>query len=284
MNVFTRDFNVAVLPCPTGAYCPANTTLPVPCPAGTYNPTTGGNALSSCLACGYGYFCPYNSSWGTPCAPGTYNDLASASACTTCPAGAYCPQAAMPSALLCPQGTYNPAVNGTCLACTVGTYSATTNRTSMCAACPANSACTAPDTIVPCPPNTESVAGSASVLSCTCMAGFLCTYSKRLVVRVTLSTNETMASLQNNTDFQMKLKVAIAAACGVDVSNVILQGFRVTSQSRRLLSDTQSIQITVVVEGSTTVTNMTQAMLRAGIRQPMAFTVEEAHWVFRQHH
>jgi len=43
--------------CPTGAYCPAGSTLPVPCPRGTYSSGTNLDDPTDCTPCDPGFFC-----------------------------------------------------------------------------------------------------------------------------------------------------------------------------------------------------------------------------------
>jgi hypothetical protein len=43
--------------CPTGAYCPQGSILPVACGAGSYNARVGGESLSACTTCPPAFYC-----------------------------------------------------------------------------------------------------------------------------------------------------------------------------------------------------------------------------------
>ena len=43
--------------CPTGSYCPQQTSNPVPCPIGTFNDQTGRHSESQCTNCTGGSYC-----------------------------------------------------------------------------------------------------------------------------------------------------------------------------------------------------------------------------------
>ena len=51
-------FAMSCIYCPTGTYCPAQSTTPIPCPADTYGPVYG---LSSCKLCPSGWTSPVSS-------------------------------------------------------------------------------------------------------------------------------------------------------------------------------------------------------------------------------
>ena len=86
--------------CPTGHYCPTNTTRSdeYPCPEGTYNNVAGQQTPESCEACTLGTYCEgEGNTWPTnDCSPGWYcNGSATTNMSTThggrCQPGYYCP-------------------------------------------------------------------------------------------------------------------------------------------------------------------------------------------------
>ena len=87
--------------CPSGHYCPINTTQPFqfPCQPGTYNNLTGQKTVSSCVSCPKGSYCEgYGNSWPTGlCSAGWWcNGSATSNMTTTqggkCQPGYYCPE------------------------------------------------------------------------------------------------------------------------------------------------------------------------------------------------
>ena len=114
--------------CPTGYYCPADTTTPIPCPAGTYNNFTNKVAVGDCVVCPVGQYCTINSTLPVDCAAGSYRIVEGATKqadCTVCPAGNYCPIKSI-TPENCTVGTYNPSTGGDdisdCLACLAGNF------------------------------------------------------------------------------------------------------------------------------------------------------------------
>jgi hypothetical protein len=114
--------------CPTGYYCPVDTTIPFPCPAGTYNNLTGQNDAADCLVCPVGQYCPIISTLPADCAAGSYRITEGAQQqenCTVCPSGNYCPVRSV-TPTNCSAGTYNPTTGGgavsDCLACLAGNF------------------------------------------------------------------------------------------------------------------------------------------------------------------
>ena len=114
--------------CPTGYYCPADTTTPVPCPAGTYNSLTNKITVGDCLACPVGQFCTISSTLPVDCAAGSYRIVEGAQKqgdCTVCPSGNYCPVKSV-TPTNCTAGTYEPTTGGvalaSCLSCPVGDF------------------------------------------------------------------------------------------------------------------------------------------------------------------
>jgi hypothetical protein len=94
-----------------------------------------------------------------------------------------------------------------------------------------------------CPPNTISAVSnrSTTILNCRCLAGYVCTYTKRLSVKVRLY-NTTLAGF----DIKQRLFFisAMASAAGVSTSSVsILNVNNIQQRRRNLLSSTQQIEI-----------------------------------------
>jgi hypothetical protein len=85
-----------------------------------------------------------------------------------------------------------------------------------------------------CPPNTISAVSnrSTTILNCRCIAGYVCTYTKRLSVKVRLY-NTTLAS------FDIKKRIfcisAMATAAGVSANSVTILNIDQLSGRRRLL-------------------------------------------------
>jgi len=148
--IFYDDQNVTLAQavCPTGSYCPSDSTSSIGCPAGTFQPLVGATNVDSCQACPINGYCPHASSVAfTPCPSGfmcdsmlmiepigcavtTYQPLSNQSACLACPAGSKCPLANMSTAMGCGLGSYQ-ALPGqtTCSACPAGQYCALTTTT-----------------------------------------------------------------------------------------------------------------------------------------------------------
>ena len=95
--------------CPTGHYCPQNSSHPIECLAGTFNPYFG---QASCFVCPAGFYCG-----------ATSTDLSNSS----CPGGHYCPEGTkFDMQYPCPSGTYNSFTGAhnisACEACPPGMY------------------------------------------------------------------------------------------------------------------------------------------------------------------
>jgi len=71
-----------------------------------------------------------------------------------------------------------------------------------------------------CPIYTTSLQGQDNILQCTCLAGFYCTYGKRIFGRVTLNMSASAFDLSMQSNF----KKAIAASAGVTESDVVILG------------------------------------------------------------
>lgn len=149
----------AVQTCPSGYYCPTDTTTPTPCPAGTYFSGTNANNANQCVDCPAGNYCPQASATPTNCAAGTYRGGlkgVAQSSCTDCPTGNYCPiQSINPTncsagtylsftkaiaannCSACPAGQFCPIATTTPTNCAAGTYRGTTGAAAQgdCSAC-----------------------------------------------------------------------------------------------------------------------------------------------------
>lgn len=123
-----------------------------------------------------------------------------------CPAGFVCPVDSL-AGIACVKGTYNNMTNafsnGQCNMCPVGFY------------CPEASV-----NPTRCPIYTTSLQGQDNILQCTCLAGYYCTYAKRIFGRVTLN----MSASAFDESMQSKFKKAIAASAGVTESDVVILG------------------------------------------------------------
>ena len=97
--------------CPTGAYCPQQTGVPLLCAAGTYNDVPG--ETTACSTCPASFYCPTNTS--------SFLDF-------PCPPGYVCPEGTKyASQHPCPAGTYNPStlrqnITDGCQLCPPGQY------------------------------------------------------------------------------------------------------------------------------------------------------------------
>lgn len=121
--------------CPSGHYCPIQTTKPIACPGGTYGAITGLTAPQCSGRCLHGYYCPPGSMSPTErvCGPNVF-----------CPEGSSSPSKAnngayvingdsgvASRALLCPIGSYCSPFNnsGTAQLCPAGTFGSTMGLT-----------------------------------------------------------------------------------------------------------------------------------------------------------
>ncbi|EQC38608.1 hypothetical protein, variant [Saprolegnia diclina VS20] len=149
--------------CPPGNYCPMGSAFPVGCAPGTYSPLLGAGSCLGCptgffcpqntsvpIGCPAGSFCPTNTSLPQPCPVATYSNvvnLTSSSQCALCSPGAFCNATGLtqPTGLcasgyvctggspianpinqtfgsLCPPGNYCPVGSATGTKCPIGTY------------------------------------------------------------------------------------------------------------------------------------------------------------------
>ena len=118
--------------CPTGAYCPEDSTSPTLCPAGSFNPGLGGPGLASCRPCTAGSYC---------------HSAGQANATGLCSAGYYCPAGQLvpePHAYGCPVGYRCPVGSPAPLLCRNGTYQDAPLQDD-CKVCPEGFYCLLPD-------------------------------------------------------------------------------------------------------------------------------------------
>lgn len=159
--------------------------------------------------------------------------------CSICPAGSYCPiQTVRP--ILCVAGTHRDTPGAShlnqCALCLPGTFSLQVGRTSNCPLCEANFYCRTSTSKDICPLHTTSSAGSYSRVNCICDPGYQCTYYKQIQAIVTL--NATLWEFQNDINgVRTAFIAAMAAAAGVQPSQVTINDVLTQSQRRRLLSE-----------------------------------------------
>jgi len=211
---------------------------------------------TACVSCSAGSFASsVNSTQCSQCSPGLFASGEGNSQCLGCAAGSYAALATSANCSLCPAGHFSN-VTGPCLPCVAGSFASMQGSTK-CADCKtcalyyaaSSKQCAAGsvnDTVVctcqrnyygpgttcsPCPANTVSDPGNtSSLLSCRCVAGYVCTYTKRIEATVHIS-NMSLADFTAN--YQDAFLAAIAKAAGVDISKVTIV---VAKSGRRLLS------------------------------------------------
>ena len=218
-----------------------------PCPYHSFNDGAPGDIRScmcvpgyhrsetpvfTCEACQAGYFSGLNQDECDPCPPGSSSE-ASATECLPCDAGTYQPAFGL-LCLPCLAGTHSTQNATDCLPCPkqfycegagelalcpLGSYSNLTGlmERSQCPACPAGQYCPAPNLSLACPDHTSSAPKSSTKLQCSCLPGYVCTYSKTLHVKVTMPL--TLAQFEA---LREQFIEAVAAASGVDPSKVTI--------------------------------------------------------------
>lgn len=161
----------------------------------------------ACEACTRGYWSGVNSKSCTACAIGYYS-LDAATECIHCPAGKY----SSIGSSECSNASIVAPVE--MVSCQVGTFGVYPN----CSACP---------------PNTNSTINHTStLLDCRCLAGFVCTYTKRISVVLTL--HEITWNMTTIVGLSQSAVVdAIAQAAGVSRDKVVISS--VLPSRRRLL-------------------------------------------------
>ena len=147
----------------------------------------------------------------------------------TCPGGAYSGVGGASACQPCPAGTYDPT---------------TTGRTTVCPACPSNAYCASGVALSSCPAHTISQPGASSPLTCTCLQGYSCAYTKRITAMVVVS-NSTVAGFNSDVGkIKTNLIASIAAAAGVPISQVTI--VTVTTHSRRSIG---GLRVRVQIDG-----------------------------------
>jgi hypothetical protein len=226
--------------CTANYYCPSGSTAPIPCP-NNLSSLPGAFNVSDCKI--------------FDCAPGLY---LLQSSCVACPQGTYCPQSSKQPT---PCKTCNHVFLSKCdgiglandtatCACNPGFYLSDPNsNNSQCSACPLYTTSAANNT-------------DTTVLSCTCLAGYTCKYTKRIqgVIKLNMTLSDFTATAQD------ALKIAIAQAAGVDVSQVSIVSISSGSSNRRLLG-------TLAEENTLTVTVRINDSQNAHIRKLSKFSV-----------
>jgi hypothetical protein len=216
------------------------------CIPGQFGREGGMISPESCTLCPRGNLCPGGANV-TVCTPGTYHNETGQrqqAQCRVCPAGKWCPSATCPGQMDC---SIHP-ITGVCTGpdcvggnyvntCEAGSYSTKTGLTkaSDCPLCPAGYWCPEALTMLPCPNNTRSPAGSNDLGQCACAPGYQCIITKVVHASVVIS----MSQDQFTPSVQAQYRAAIAAAAGIDISLVSIQGFFSIASppsGRRLLS------------------------------------------------
>jgi hypothetical protein len=216
------------------------------CIPGQFGRNGGMISPDSCTLCPKGNLCPGGANV-TACSPGTFSNETGQrqqAQCTVCPAGSFCKGAICPSQMDC---SIHPTT-GVCSGpdctdgdlvetCPEGRYSTRRGLTkaSDCPLCVAGFWCPDALTMRPCPNNTMSAAGAHDLSECVCAPGYQCIITKVVHASVVIA----MSPDQFTPAIQAQYRAAIAAAAGIDVSLVSIQGFFTVSSppsGRRLLS------------------------------------------------
>ena len=202
--------------CVLGYYCPAGVTVYNLCPTGSYCPNT-----SAAVPCTPGHSCSAGATAQTPCSAGTFASASSSSQCAGCAAGTFANVSAMSACSNCTVCAPLPVTGGACgnasdtIVC--GCFPNFYGRGTECVACPGH---------------TYSLLGhTESLLSCRCLAGYVCTYTKRLVATIRIQNNN-MTQAYFAANYQTAFIRALARATGVSPSQVVIVA---TTTGRRLL-------------------------------------------------
>ena len=262
------------------SYC----TKPTQCANNTFARCT---SFASNICCGPGtYFIEGVHTACQACPAGTYGN-GSTTACTNCAAGTYQPAAAASACLGCEAGTYAPAAkSAACLPCkTCTAYGQTpigscppgsVNDTVVCVCVADFYYETQTNTCKRCPANTFSLSSptSSSLLDCRCVAGYVCTYTKKIYAVITL--NSVFLQTFNYAD-QQAFKASVAKAASVPIENVRILEI-VSHGGRRLLAalGQKSIMVRLEILDSASVDN-SQLLKSHGYVQNM--TWEHTHHI-----
>jgi hypothetical protein len=250
--------------CGAGKYATAlattSSSVCVACNAGTYTSVSHSSVCGNCSA--GNYTSGLGASACQQCGAGNFSFAAGSTVCQQCWSGFYQPQTGQTVCLVCPAGQYCGS-EGTTIPqnCSAGNFSG--SGASECSKCPIGytsevgaSNCTAipvvgPVEVVivpcevgyyglspscnPCPSNTNSSFNhTLTVLDCRCLAGYVCSYKKRINVRLTL-LNITWDLLNVTNIANSQIIDAIAAAAGVPRANVIING--IVGAGRRMMHE-----------------------------------------------
>lgn len=297
--------------CPTGNFCPQGSVNPISCPPTKYRAIVGAASSTDCVACPAGKYCPAQTTSPTPCSAGTYRLTPGGAVqadCTICPAGSYCTLGTV-TPTPCGAGTHRDSVGATqlsnCLLCLPGTYSLAIGRSSNCPLCDENFYCRTSTMKEVCPLHTTSVAGAYSRVNCRfvvfghfcvfvlyflikpqnrCDPGYQCTYYKQIQAVVTL--NSTLWEFNNNVNgVRTAFIAAMAAAAGVQPSQVTINGVVIRNRRRNLLSLTsdtapaQTIEVHASVTGSVRLRDLDKHLSRHNKNLHIDHKWEQAHKV-----
>ena len=110
------DISNAMLPCPSGHYCPEGTYIPIPSPRGSFARGTGNSQPALCLPGSYTHYEGFELCLASPagfeaqrdgtfkpsiCGPGTYRSLRDSITCKNCPMGTWSPFTGLTEQSLC---------------------------------------------------------------------------------------------------------------------------------------------------------------------------------------
>lgn len=196
------------------------------------------------------------------CPAGAYTAAVGATACVACPVG-YTPLADLSNCTLCPVGSYC-TLDGQVTPCPAGTYvtSMGLSNAAQCPPCPANSACPDALTLSACPANTHSSPGSVSLSMCVCDPGYTCSYTKTLdaVIELAMSPDQFAKVEQEFIN-------AVAAAAGVDPSNVVITSIvPVTPTRRGMRRPRRGVSVGVAVRGGHSLHGLGANLYSRGLR------------------
>ena len=181
------------------------------CGQGTYISKVG---EGSCVSCPRGYY-GNGSQTCTPCPTGTYTNRTGSSSCDPCPVGYYtnnlnstsclaCKSCTDPNTAVvyqCPLGSMNDSSKCSCIS---GFYGVSTNPFISCTQCPTHT--------------TSTFGNTETVLTCRCLQGFYCSYTKR--INVVLKIMNLTVPIDKDNIYLNDFIYAIAAAAGVPFTNV----------------------------------------------------------------
>jgi len=258
--------------CAAGTYTSlAGSMICMACTAGSYSSSANS---SICTQCSLGsYSSATNSTICLACTAGSYSSSASSTACTQCIAGSYTSSASSSICAQCSAGSYtSSSSSSTCTQCAAGSYTSSASSTACtnCTRCdpalavlsnpcpagsPANTvqcACKAGYygsgvSCTPCPAYTTSQSNSSSLLSCKCLQGYVCTYTKTINATVHI-VNMTLA--QFTTSYQANLKTMLAQAANVTAAQVQIISYASSPIMRRRILLPPRLDVVVTIRGA----------------------------------